>query len=467
MTQEKVNISGTVKAACKWLGIGACLFLLIFVTYAVYALEPEEEFQKKLEELADDPSLPREERIRRHREKLSLILKRRQAEKEEDQRRQKEEASRQIQIQREVETVRTAPPEQVTLEKIKGAIGSLLSIEPFNINAEQGEEFFTKIVLTDYNEQPLEEIRISLTYDKRYLKPLNVYDFAINTFLSQPPVFQVNENLGSLEYDGTFSQPRRFFNRTPILFIKWQAIQDITGTNIEFSLENNGTALISNGEDYLGTPHDPSDGVISAGVNISSAKDERKAYSYTALKDRSIPLDYFEQAGSFDPVGLQLVSSHNHVVPDQEFIVNIMLLNPTATMIDDIALYIRFDAEMLEAIDYDKGNWIRRGVNIGDGFAHEVYNFDFHKMNQVDNDEGVIKYWMGLSEPQPLPTGILAKIKFRAKQENNVRTLIHFDYTDEKVPLTTDIRYLGVSVLDRKSVINCRVALLMNESEHQ
>lgn len=443
-----------------------CLLVLVILHWAGsigFSLESEEEFRKKLEELRDDPTLSREERLRRHRKKLALILERRKKEKELEMQRKRAEAEKKAQEAKSVEPPKKTSSPMPSIPKPRGNIGAFLSIEPLDVQVKKGEEFFTKVVYSDFKEYPIKALRFVIKYDKQFLVPLTVYDYPLHTVMAGSPEFDVDKNKGIITYGCKLKIPQSIKSKTPLLIIKWKALQETTNTEIRFLTGRNYTSIIADGiTDYLGTSDNAQDGVISCGVTISddsvitTVSNFRSLLSAPELSNKGIA-----SAMNTEQVGLQLSSSKSHIIEGEEFIVDVLLINPHHTIFDDLSLCIRFDPEQLEVVDWDKGNWIRRGINIYDGFAHEEYPFDFLKLNTVDNKKGVIKYAMGLSQLIDLPTGVFAKIKFRAKKTVSPKTLIYFDYADEDFSgFTTDVKSFGMSVLDKKNLANCQIAFL-------
>lgn len=440
----------------KWRAIIALfvsvMFLLPNAVLISQAQDDEEEFRRKLEELADDPSLPREERIQRHRQKLALILERRRKQ-EEEQRRQKEQEEK-----GQPTAVVPQPPSQPTpsIETYKPAekIGAIIYLDPLSIQVLEGENFLTQIVYEDYKEQPIDEIHFVIKYDKRYLLPVKVFDYPVHNLLDGPPRFNVNPVQGIIEYGGKFKTPKRLASRSTLIIILWKALRQTQSTEIGFKTGEGFTRILSRGVDYLGTNYEENDGVIPATVGIQP----KTLTPEKALRTLE-PIAPNESYSGILGVGLKLVCSRQYVAPEEEFEVDVVLINPEGALLDDISVFIKFNPAKLEVVDYDKKNWIKRGVNIYDGFAHENYPFDFHKANTVDNEKGTIHYWMGLSQPQALPTGTFAKIKFRARKEASTSASIFFDYSPKNDQPTTDARYFGTSLLDKNYVRNCNVVV--------
>lgn len=230
----------------------------------------------------------------------------------------------------------------------------------------------------------------------------------------------------------------------PLLTIVWRALEEVNYSPISFLFDEPSTLLSYNDKDHLGTSYDPSDGVIPASVTIVKersrlAKISRVSNYYGVSAEQ---IEQFEGT-----LHLRLSSEKRQVDIGEEFIVNVQLRNPSSVLFNNLHLLIKFDPTKLEVIDWDRGNWIRRGVNINDHIAHRIYPFDYHIKNAVDNQQGTIDYRMGLSENLMLPSGILAQIKFRAKAAAYLTDIAFARNEWNRLP-TTDITYLGESVLD-------------------
>lgn len=424
-----------------------------------FSLETEEEFKQKLEELADDPTLSREERIQRHRKKLSLMLERRRLLQEEEKLRQQEALTQQEQLEAARKSTQPAPGISILPPaslKPESKTGAIIYFEPMNLQVKEGETFLTQLQYADYKEQPVEEIRLAIKYDKRFLLPLRVYDYPLHNLLEGEPEFKLDEQRGIIQYGGKLRTPLRLPNQSPLIIILWKALKQTLATEIGFQFGPGYTYIQSQGLDYLGTQYDNKDGVIIATIGIQAQP------GLFPLKEQPQFESLTEKEGFFGifGVGLNLVSPKKQITANEEFVVDVVLLNPEGALIDDISLLIKFDPQKLEVIDWDNQNWIRSGVNVQDGFAHDNFPFDFHKLNQINQEQGEIKYWMGLSQPLALPTAPFVRIKFRAKQSGTAQTLVYFDYSRNNAQPTTDIKYFGISLLDKKFVSSCHIALL-------
>lgn len=383
--------------------------------------------------------LSREERIKRQEERLKKIIEERRQRQEEQRRRETEESRRRTTAQSRAVT--RAPAPQIILPKKATEI--ILYFDPYDTLVRVGERFVTDLRIINEGEQPIDSVCLTIRYDSKYVEPITVYDTFLRPLLASPPTFNTEEDTGMLIYSGQLiaAQP---LGARPLLTIVWRALEEVSYSPISFLFDEPSTLLSYKDKDHLGTSYDPSDGVIPASVTIVKersrlAKIPRVSNYYGVSAEQ---IEQFEGT-----LHLRLSSEKRQVDIGEEFIVNVQLLNPSSVLFNNLHLLIKFDPTKLEVIDWDRGNWIRRGVNINDHIAHRIYPFDYHIKNTVDNQQGTIDYRMGLSENLMLPSGILAQIKFRAKAAAYLTDIAFARNEWNRLP-TTDITYLGESVLD-------------------
>jgi len=320
---------------------------------------------------------------------------------------------------------------------------TILYFDPYDTLVKVGEQFVTDLRITNKGEQPIDYVRMTIRYDPKYVEPITVYDTFLRPLMASPPTFLVEEDTGMLIYGGQLvtAQP---LGARPLLTIVWRALEEVSYSPISFLFDEPSTLLSYNDKDHLGTSYDPSDGVIPASVTI--VKEHSRLAKIPRVKNYyGVSAEQIEQYEGV--LHLRLSSEKKQVHIGEEFIVNVQLGNPSSILFDNVRLLIKFDPTKLEVIDWDRSNWIRRGVNINDYIAHRIYPFDYHIKTAVDNQKGTIDYRMGLSENLMLPSGILAQIKFRAKAAAYLTDIAFARNEWNRLP-TTDITYMGESVLD-------------------
>lgn len=383
--------------------------------------------------------LSREERIKRQEEHLRTIIEERRKRQEEQRQRELEEARRRA--SRQSRPVARAPALPVILPSETTEI--ILYFDPYDTLVKIGDQFVTDLRIKNEGKQPIDHVRLVIHYDPKYIEPITVYDTYLRPLLTSPPTFLAKEDIGMLVYEGQLATPQVLGAR-PLVTILWRALKEVSYSPISFLFDEPSTELTCKDKDCLGSSYDPSDGVIPASVTVVKERPQ-------LARAQRVSNYYGLSAGLVDqPEGtlhLRLSSEKKSVEIGDEFIVNVHVDNPSSLMFDSVHLLIQFDPTRLEVIDWDRGNWIRRGVNINDHIAHQIYPFDYHIKNAVDNQQGTIDYRMGLSENRVLPSGILAQIRFRAKAAAQLTDIAFARNEWNRVP-TTDITYLGESVLD-------------------
>jgi len=95
----------------------------------------------------------------------------------------------------------------------------------------------------------------------------------------------------------------------------------------------------------------------------------------------------------------------------------------------------------------DSNNTIITGVNIQDGLFRDVWNWDYHIVNKVIPERGIIDYRMGQRELKPQPSGIIARVFVRILQPIDAPVLrwTH-DWEETLQRPTTNIYLLDQSV---------------------
>jgi len=403
------------------------------------------------DDLKDDRNLPREERIQRHQKRVQLILEARKKAKEEERLKKLKEARKKATESKapsrnvsEKEEVEKPPPASFAPASSNVLAHTILHFYPFDKTVIAGKNFLTDMELFNLDRQDIQELKVRITFDPRFLHPVMVNDSEINSLMSEPPEYHVDIVNGYIDYACKFMQPLPLdgFN---LLRIVWNAAKPTDFCEISFDLSNEKTLVISQGEDILGIPTSPDDGIIPTGITIksSSKKGEDKILFDPALARAKRGMLPELQEGN---VSLKLHCDKRRIPVGKTFEVSVFISNPEAVIFDNLSLLIQFDPAVLRVIDWDKRNWISQGINIHDGFARDKFPFDYHLRNRANNQSGTIDYRMGFSRLDPLPTGELARIRFQAMApvENSEITFDH--YSASRYP-NTSVRAMGRDVL--------------------
>jgi hypothetical protein len=384
-------------------------------------------------EAAEGEGLSREERIRQHREHIKEIIEKRREQRAQAGEQQPEPGTAAVgrpAVPAGAAAARGAPVPGGRPPASQGGgagtesgspMGSqiridncLLYMKPLDSIAAVGERFVTRIQFDNPSDLTVDALSIVLRYDPRLLRCVRVFDDQFRPLIVSPPTFESRPRNGLVIYEAKLRKPRVLQKMTLITVI-WEAVRPSQYTEIEFDFLEGGpsTAVLSNGKDVLGFPEDPFDGVIGGSVLIR--KPEAVQTTDFPEVNRDQVVDFF--TGVVNPEGkarLALGAPDDWIHVDDEFEVPIFLMNPNGLVLDSVSLFIKFDPEVLEVVDSDDGNWIRRGVNIHDGDRHDAFPFDYFIRNEALNGLGVIDYRLGQSGMRTLPSGRLATIRFRA-----------------------------------------------------
>jgi hypothetical protein len=419
-----------------------CLLLCIFLFKGVFALEVEIP-----EDLKDDRTLTREERIRRHQKRVQLILDARKKTKEEEQKLQVEEAREKAKNEQPRKPEPPPPPSEglgFSPSSDKTLAQTILHFYPFDTTVTVGDNFLTDMVLFNAENRSLDALKVTITFNPNLVKPIFVNDFAIHDKMESPAIYKIDMQKGNIAYECRFNSPQELEGED-IIRIVWQALQPTELTEIGFDLSEKSTFLLSDGKDILGTTYMQNDGIIPTGVSILSNMKSRNDF---LIVDKEI----ISQAGlipSRETTGnmfLNFEIERKVFKPGDIFDVSILLSNPQGQIFDELFLLIRFDPAVLKVLDWDKKNRISAGINIQDGFARKRYPFDFHIRNEASNFTGSIDYRMGSSKPEVLPSGEVSRIRFQAIAPSE-QTTIFFTHSKNTRGPNTSISFMGQELI--------------------
>ncbi len=408
------------------------------------------------DDLKDDTRLSRQERIRRHEKRVQIILQTRlKAKAEEKKRKLEEETRRRAERYSRHKEPRTAPSEKSpeslsTVTSFSPASSQILAhtilyFYPFDKAVIIGKNFLTDMEIYNLVRAGIDEMWVSITYDPRFIAPILINDNEIHPLIDGSPVFKVDTENGEIFYSCKFQNPQSLEGKS-ILRIVWKPIKPTDYCEISFDLSENRTALISDGKNILGNPNSTEDGIIPTGIAIrpSSTKGQDKFQIDPAFESafgKKLPA---EQPGY---ITLRLECLAHSARVGETFDVSVFISNPDAEIFDNVGLWIRYDPEILKVVDWDRRNWISEGINIQDGFARKKYPFNYHLRNEANNYTGAIDYRMGISQIISLPTGELARIRFRALASVQ-KTEIYFAHRGNSRFPNTSITSMGQELLD-------------------
>ncbi|MGB9690657.1 MAG: cohesin domain-containing protein [Candidatus Sumerlaeaceae bacterium] len=435
------------------------IFALVVVCYSpILAQEPT----PSLDQIR---AMSREERIKAHQRRIEQII-------QENKRRQEEEARKAAEARQQQQTPQptpqsgggvpgSAPPPQgpvrVYVPPQQGArptpapspagptaarseARSILFFRPFDSVVKPGDTFVTELA-ADTKDGIADEFFVRITFPPQSLNLLAV-DFApIATYLQDDVEYAFESGDGVMAFHIRLQEPQKFPQRA-IALLYWEALAPADPAQIRFDFDNDYCDVRLKNTSVLGTATSRGDGVIHANVLIRPRANKNivEQVSGGGLLVASAQVE-----NPMPSMHLRLLPHANTVEPGEEVTVDVILNNPYADPFDHVQLYLQFDPDVVEVTDFDKGNWIRSGINIEDGFAHQEFAFDFHKWNRADNERGVIIYEEGC-ELQPLrATGTLARIHLRALRPGKAELKLIRNESGA-IP-TTNITYLSRTTL--------------------
>jgi hypothetical protein len=336
-------------------------------------------------------------------------------------------------------------PAQQTVFRASRAIAY---ISPFQSLSAIGQEFDTDVRLMNTNQLRFDEVEIRLKYDPLVVAPLKVNDARLYEQAVEPPTLSINTSKGRLHYAARL-KTELSDTTTTLLSIRWKALNPITYSQIEFIMGDYGTRIGRKGGNILGysAGNERQGGSLSGGLIIAPEHDSPR----TLLP----PLSDIVLAGIDEIIHLRLEADTETVPKGEEWIVTLAVRNDANLPFNDVNAWIGFDPDKLEVVDWHEGNWIRRGINIYDGFAHDVYPFDVHRANSADNEAGLIHYEMGTTAAHFFPSGRLAQIRFRAKRDASINDVWLIERDPDRLRTTepaggeqvSDVTFFGASLL--------------------
>jgi len=420
------------------------------------AVEPPPVPMPQDPDLQDDPSLSKEERIRRHQLLVQKFVTAATAARQQAEKQEKEARQKTLEMQK---MPPSAPPAPVAPPPAApGAPGaaapaapaqtpfplarSLVHLFPSEVLSRAGESFETEARLLNSSNLPFDQIVLSLKYDPLVATPETVNDGPIYRLVAGAPELTMNRSKGEMRY---FARLREAIapTSTALVRIRWRAINPVFYSEIAF-VESKGATRIGKGDgNILGyvVGGEATGGTMSCGVIVAPQ---------TGSRGQSVPsLPETMLARVDQRATVRLEADEERVAKGKEWIVSLMLRNNAVLPFNDLRVRALFDPGKLEVVDWHTGNWIRAGTNIYDGFAHSSYPFEIHFANSADNEKGEIAYHVGTVAAQHFPSGEFARIKFRALTDASLNDV----WIDCEAPgrsggvAETDVSFLGQSVM--------------------
>ncbi|MCC6545949.1 hypothetical protein IT570_02180 [Candidatus Sumerlaeota bacterium] len=395
----------------------------------------------------------RTRRLREHEKKIQEIINQRRAERE--------KRAAEAGPQQQPETAQPAEVEIKPEETPKPASSVVMGfkfineqgISDYNLVVREGETFVSEVMLFNIDQNPIDRIRLSLRYDKRFITPEKIFDTALKPYIQGDPVFTVNQRDSLLNYDAKLKRPLDA-PQMALLKVLWKADRQtaFTGLDFQFSAlekdDDEHTAIYVRNENILGTRDDAMDGVLSGGLMIEGPKNAKKVMQG---KEEELKQIYLGDVANDSKVGLVLTKPGSGAIQvGDEFVVKVKLDNPSGAQVDALNFTILFDPKVLRVVDKDKFNYITTGINVHDGPYHYNFPWDMHIENDVRNESGLVSYAMALANGGTLESRTIADVHFKAIGPAE-RTDVGFVRSRPGAPDLTSVRYFGYEILDLRS----------------
>jgi len=447
------------------------LIVLVFIAFTAYlsclaAAQAPSSAPTAADIIDREKSMTREERIKAHRERLDKIITEAQA-------RQAEEAKKAQAAQAAQQTpsssgaVPPPPPGQPlpagpvmqaqqprgpapaptpapagTPTAARSESRSLLHFRPYDSVVNSGDTFFTEVV-ADTKDGNADKISFLIRYPNQSLNPLAIDFSAIMDKANKEIEYRNIPETGELYVSIPLKVPVKL-SSVAVAKIIWEALEPTESASVRFVLDSNmPTGIYLKGANLLGSSANSHDGIIQALVVV---RQPHAKYNVQRVGNNGLIITASKDKPATASMALRLEAPKDTVRAGREFVVHLYLDNPNQAAFDHVKVFIQFDPACLEVVDVDRGNAIRQGVNISDGFARSKFDFDFLRRNTVDNNRGIIEY-DNACELNPLRVqGELGRITFRAKKPAD-RTDVVLVVNDPGYTPTTDISLLGTSML--------------------
>lgn len=279
------------------------------------------------------------------------------------------------------------------------------------------ETFITEVRLLNIDRLPANRVELVIRYAPGYLEPLAMHHDAIHDLLAEPPVWNLDAELGEITYTARLKEPIDSLDMK-LLEIEWKALRP--ADHLEISL---GDAERFSGaffDDICVTQNawGPAGPVVGATIRITDPA-ARDRPGLNVLEDSSLSAGAVGEWLDRDavPPALRLrYTPLGEYSPGDWVVFDIEVDNPDGVAFDEVRMRMFFDPEVIEFVDTDEHNWIARGVNILDGPFRDRWNWDTHLVNEVDNERGLIRYHARTSRVfAAQPSGVFARAFGRIK----------------------------------------------------
>lgn len=291
---------------------------------------------------------------------------------------------------------------------------------PASFSVHVGESIVTECRFANPDTLPLDEIRVLLTYPRGFVEPVSVHQDAIHSLLAGEPEFRDRPERGEMEWRCRLGEPLKS-EEVRVLTIVWKALAPTEGLWIRSSIEGVATNASIEGRSITRGNRGVADGATDAYVRIlrpDEAVPPGHRFVENTLASMQARLAGFPDQRSLRPPTLWIDQPEDETLEaGREVVISLGIDNPDRMLFDEVRLAARFDPRTVEVLDADRGNWIGSGLNLLDAPFHKDWPWDLQYSNRVDADRGIFDYHMGMTTPREQPSGTVAQLHLRVRQE--------------------------------------------------
>lgn len=349
----------------------------------------------------------------------------------------------------------TPPPEGEAAPPIAGAPDMVMMLKPFSQTVSVGQRFSTEVVLASKAGGKFESLRVCVTYPRDSVRIVKVYDYPLAEVLDEanPPL--LTNEAGLLTYEADLARTFPVVGSVTVLYVVWEAVEEETAGALLLSRynldENHQSSVTSAGHNTLKSSTASGVSCVNAEVTIRPASNSAggaNKHPRIGYWQKVTPPEGPAADAPASNVRLEIRPPNNPPAVGDRFVLDVLVDDSLFAPFDEVRLAIGFDPKKAEVLDWDYNNWIKTGVNVFDGHAHEMFPFNIHTRNDVDNQRGRITYQMGSTKAGPRPSGCLVRIHAKALAEGAVESFTLWP-KGQTSDWCTDVRLRNASVLER------------------
>lgn len=346
-----------------------------------------------------------------------------------------------------------AAPAEKLLDEKKESQHKFMSLylTPASIVTKPGETLNTELHLMNLDRLQADRIDIVLHYPPEYLELVAVHQDGLKDVLADEAYTAFDEEKGEIYYRAQFKTPVSPIGMKLLNFV-WKTLQPADSLQISLS-SGDGVSGVYMGKQLVTENAFGATGTIEgAGIRVVTASPTVSA-GQRIVKDPAIDFAPARASGTpsmgSQPPALTLDYAKKEFYDEGEWVVfDIMIDNPDRTSIDEVSFTLRYNPDVIEFVDTDKGNWVSAGANILDGPFHGDWPWDTHIANRIDAKSGRIEYHVATAQIAPRSSGVIARAFGRLKQVATDPLLVWVrEPVAGKKRLTTGIYLMGKDLL--------------------